>query len=264
MDFCCNPYYKSLPLSRIFLDTRQRQNILIDNMEEILILPDVHGRQFWRPALDYPGEIIFLGDYCDPYPEEGIGVDEAHDNFLDIVEFKAENPDKVTLLIGNHELHYFDSAFKYSRKGSAYYDEMNGILTGSETKDLFKVCKLVGNYLFSHEGVSYGWYKKHLKELLKRGTNIENQLNTYFADSKMAFDETGIGRGCRDEFGCPLWADLTEIWEEEKHFNPNIFQIVGHSRLIEGAEAPINEHIACLDTKQPYLLKDDMIGLYDK
>lgn len=96
------------------------------NMNEILIVPDVHGRRFWRSALDYPGQIIFLGDYFDPYPEEGIGVDEAYENFLDIVEFKAENTD--TLLIGNHELGYFDPAFKYSCKERAYYDEMNGIL----------------------------------------------------------------------------------------------------------------------------------------
>lgn len=233
-------------------------------MNEILIVPDVHGRQFWRPALDYKGQIIFLGDYFDPYEKEGIGVDEAYENFLDIVEFKTENLDRITLLLGNHELHYFDPAFKYSRKERACYDEMNLILTGSETAGLFQACKLVGSYLFSHAGVSYGWYKKHFRELMKRGLTIEDQINTYFHDSRMVFDEIGIGRGNRDDFGSPMWADLTEIWYEAKHFDPNIFQIVGHSQIPEGEEPYINKHIACLDNKQLHLLKDHVIVRYDK
>ena len=43
--------------------------------KKILIIPDVHGRRFWRDAIesdDYD-KVIFLGDYLDPYPDEGIG-----------------------------------------------------------------------------------------------------------------------------------------------------------------------------------------------
>ena len=41
-------------------------------MEEIIIIPDVHGRTFWREAIEkYRNkentQIIFLGDYLDPY-----------------------------------------------------------------------------------------------------------------------------------------------------------------------------------------------------
>ncbi len=46
-------------------------------MKNILVVPDVHGRKFWETALDYPGEIIFLGDYTDPYPREGITMADA-------------------------------------------------------------------------------------------------------------------------------------------------------------------------------------------
>ena len=37
----------------------------------ILIIPDVHGRTFWRDAVEAAGEmpIVFLGDYLDPYPD---------------------------------------------------------------------------------------------------------------------------------------------------------------------------------------------------
>ena len=41
----------------------------------MIIIPDVHGRTFWRQAVnDYLGKehILFLGDYLDPYAYEGI------------------------------------------------------------------------------------------------------------------------------------------------------------------------------------------------
>lgn len=40
-------------------------------MAEVLIIPDVHGRPFWKDAVQrYPDtDTIFLGDYHDPYPE---------------------------------------------------------------------------------------------------------------------------------------------------------------------------------------------------
>ena len=49
---------------------------------KLIIIPDVHGRDFWRKAVeDNPGaEFIFLGDYLDPYGFEEITEEEAfHD-----------------------------------------------------------------------------------------------------------------------------------------------------------------------------------------
>ena len=43
---------------------------MYDTMKEkILIIPDVHGRSFWKKAVetgDYE-KVVFLGDYADPY-----------------------------------------------------------------------------------------------------------------------------------------------------------------------------------------------------
>ena len=36
-------------------------------MSKILLIPDIHGRDFWKKAKDFEGEIVFLGDYLDPY-----------------------------------------------------------------------------------------------------------------------------------------------------------------------------------------------------
>ncbi len=68
---------------------------------QILIIPDVHGRAFWRETVDrHPSlPVVFLGDYLDPYARENITPEEALANFKDIIAFKQANKDRVTLLI---------------------------------------------------------------------------------------------------------------------------------------------------------------------
>ena len=68
----------------------------------ILIIPDVHGRTFWRKAKELVKQyqkIIFLGDYLDPYSYEGINPDMAFIEFKEIIEFKKKYPKKVILLL---------------------------------------------------------------------------------------------------------------------------------------------------------------------
>ena len=49
-----------------------------------IVCPDIHGRNFWEKAAEeYDGSVpfIFLGDYLDPYSDEGINDDIAKKNF---------------------------------------------------------------------------------------------------------------------------------------------------------------------------------------
>ena len=57
---------------------------------QILIIPDVHGRAFWKDAVsNYPDlPVVFLGDYLDPYAHENIYQEEALANFEEILAFK--------------------------------------------------------------------------------------------------------------------------------------------------------------------------------
>lgn len=84
-----------------------------------LIIPDVHGRTFWRSAIQkYPDlPTIFLGDYLDPYTHyDGILPSEAFWEFQKILQYKKDNPERVTLLLGNHDVHYFGACLNSSRK----------------------------------------------------------------------------------------------------------------------------------------------------
>lgn len=56
----------SLMFSDLFLQT------------QVIVIPDVHGRSFWKNAIEKHPEtpIVFLGDYLNPYKSEGITADE--------------------------------------------------------------------------------------------------------------------------------------------------------------------------------------------
>jgi hypothetical protein len=230
-------------------------------MDELLIVPDIHGRNFWEPALDYRGMVIFLGDYTDPYPHEGFTQEEAYQGLLRIVDFKKQNPDRVTLLVGNHEMHYYNSDYACGRFDRHYFEPFNAILTGEETAGLFQLCKQIDNYLFIHAGITKGWYDAHFDELSKLGNTLEERMNNLFVTNMEAFYEASIYRGGYHSAGSPLWADVSEHFDEPEHFSDTIIQIIGHTQL-RGDEPLIKDNIRLLDNRQLYLLKNGEIDKY--
>ena len=89
----------------------------IMNQKTITIIPDLHGRTFWKKAMKAPesSHVVFLGDYLDPYrpsifdvypttkEEDDLSPEAVIENFKEILEFKKSAPDRVTLLLGNHD-----------------------------------------------------------------------------------------------------------------------------------------------------------------
>jgi UDP-2,3-diacylglucosamine pyrophosphatase LpxH len=90
------------------------------NQNKIIIVPDVHGRTFWRSVLKNKDDtIVFLGDYCDPYLDEGITHKDCIRELTDILEFKKQNPERVVLLLGNHDIsHMFPDYYTKCRWGT--------------------------------------------------------------------------------------------------------------------------------------------------
>ena len=65
----------------------------------ITIIPDIHGRVFWKKAVDSASKddtIVFLGDNLDMY-------------WVDSIDFQKSNPERVVLLLGNHDCEYMYS-----------------------------------------------------------------------------------------------------------------------------------------------------------
>ncbi len=230
-------------------------------MNEILIVPDIHGRNFWEKALDYEGEIVFLGDYTDPYEEEGFTDADAYRGLQKIVQFKQANPERVTLLIGNHEMHYYNDEYQVNRFSQEYYERYHAILTGKETAGLFQIAKQAEMYLFVHAGVTKGWYECYEETLEVLGKNIAAQLNRFFAEAQEVFNEIPYERGGYDKHGSPIWADFWELKDEEIRFDSTVIQIVGHSKI--KTPDPIKDrNIWFTDNQKLYLLKNDKLEHY--
>lgn len=141
----------------------------MDNINT-LIIPDVHGRDFWIDALkrypieEYPDiDIVFLGDYLDPYTSfEGITKEQAYDNFLSILDI-AKKDKRIKLLLGNHDWHYLFNT-DYCRIDNARSRNIENLI--KENINLFSLAyeKKINDklYLFTHAGVTKGWLKANI------------------------------------------------------------------------------------------------------
>lgn len=222
-------------------------------MTKILIIPDVHGRIFWKESCkdisDYE-YVIFLGDYVDSYPSENISEEQTYNNFVEIIDFKKNNSDKVILLTGNHDWNYIDYRFiKSSRYKSSMFDKYNQLFT--DNKDLFKVVFKYDNYLFSHAGITLGWLKEiNLLDYEHLNKEYIDNLISYL--SKISFWRCGP-----DDFGSCVWADIHELCDLDM-LPENIYQIFGHTQL---KEPIITDKWACLDCRKSIIL-DNRIFKY--
>lgn len=203
---------------------------------KLLIVPDVHGRDFWRnPCLKHHNEydkIIFLGDYLDHYQGESTLTGDI-EALEDIIEFKKEHPDKVVLLIGNHDCPYIwpDTYGKalgnyWCRHDYDHHDEIHKLFT--DNLDLFTLaweCPYKDTkLLITHAGVNQGF-----KEIC--GLDAE-QINNFFLKEKSGNIPNVVGlsavswyRGGDGQWGSPVWADVREHGNEVEE----VYQIFGHT-----------------------------------
>lgn len=136
----------------------------MDNINT-LIIPDVHGRKFWKDAIDqfskeqYPDlHIVFLGDYIDPYTSfEGITPEDAYNNFLEILEY-IKNDSRIIPLIGNHDWHYFVN-LDNCRIDKARERQIEKLFI--DNISCFRVTYSLDindkKYIFSHAGITKAW-----------------------------------------------------------------------------------------------------------
>lgn len=211
-------------------------------MSKYLIIPDVHGRTFWQEAanlIDDVEKVIFLGDYLDPYSFEGINTKQAICQFKEIIKFSKNYPEKVILLLGNHDCAYcydFGSASRY-----AYENESEIKQLFKDNIELFRLYYLGNNgCLFSHAGITNNWVEHHFD-------NIENFLNKSDKEIIPYLWDISYIRGGWSKKGSMIWSDVREGDREE-----TFYQIFGHTQL---QSSPfITGKYACLDVRRCFLL----------
>lgn len=248
--------------------------------KQIILIPDVHGRDFWRKAVKgrEDSDIIFLGDYLDPYPKEGISAGQALENFYEILQFKAEHPGNVTLLLGNHDLSYIDSRVKTSRfdiKNQARISQL--FADRQEWFDLVAVRRISGkDYVFSHAGMRPEWYRHptvslflifgedcldadyHLRiEAIPRVNKVWHRQLPGYENLMLMLPEVSIFRGGSSIYGSMIWSDAREWVNDTNQYK--YMQVFGHTQLEDNAV--IEDYWADIDTRRAYVVNDSITVL---
>ena len=225
-------------------------------MNKILIVPDVHGRKFWHKAeemIDEVDYVVFLGDYLDPYPHEGITFDDAIEELGSILEFKEKYSNKVTLLVGNHDMHYIVREFMdCSRLNEDYRLAMHDFFMNNIDK--FQLVHEIGNYLFSHAGVYNEWLTSNnlsLEEL--------NDFISFIREKWSTLEDLSWYRGGYNQVGSCVWADLRESLKHEPLHAKR--HIVGHTQL--ESKPYISDKIVCLDVRRCFILDTETGSIQD-
>lgn len=223
--------------------------------QNILIIPDVHGRSFWEDAVKQYQQkcstIVFLGDYTDPYPSENISWKSALEQLRQIITLKQSAPQRVVLLLGNHDLHYmYEDFVRGSRYSDTHASQVKELLLSHASLFQFahEEVMLETRYLFTHAGVLPLWYQMHCNEIGPLNAESLNRLNTPYHREHM-LSEVSFLRGGLDAYGSFLWSDVNE-WGDDSSMD-GFYQIFGHTRLVDPLVTP---HWACLDSCHAIML----------
>lgn len=221
----------------------------------LLIIPDVHGRLFWKQAIDlYPNlETVFLGDYLDPYWKiDGIRTDQALEVFKEIISLARERKN-IHLLIGNHDWHYFHD-LDSCRIDYTNFNEISNLF--KDNIGLFNIafeCEINNKkYLLTHAGVTENWLNNVGIEQTDLNADILNKMPNN-DNGIMALSMISRYRGGYDYYGSPIWADLREHISSNYSIN-DYYQIFAHTY---SKRHIIRDNFAMLDCAKAFLLTEN-------
>ena len=225
---------------------------------KIITIPDLYGKDCWKSVdISLYDKVVFLGDYVDS--NERFSIEHEAENLATIIELKKANPEKVELLLGNHDILYL--YFEKFAKPNSYYEGKEAFSRiYTENKALFSVAYQYQNNLWTHAGVSQKWLdyyadtistfvSKDLKSELGQIFNkmCETQLHILATNSPL--------RGGNDLYGGIFSADKSETSE---HLVLGLHQYVGHTKMPSilkiGSDRESISFLDCLNTEEKYLV----------
>lgn len=239
---------------------------------KIMSIGDIHGRNTWKKAIfgsiadynhwrneiangakeafedQYPNlqtmdKIIFVGDYVDSFDVSNVDMKL---NLEEIIHLKREYPDKIVLLIGNHDVQYivphqicsgYRPEMKYDfedifRKNDdcfqlAYYHETEADEDGRKKRTLW-----------THAGVTQGWLRsakglfevptfKHKEDFKDADLlRIDELLNKMWQYRLGILFNVDSDSGGMSQWAGPVWVRPRRLsWEALEGFD----QVIGHT-----------------------------------
>lgn len=196
---------------------------------KLIAIGDIHGRDIWKEIVNQEfDKCVFIGDYFDSFDIPG---DVQLNNFLDIIEFKKNNVDKVVLLIGNHDFHYLDFNEHYSGFQTGYQFQIKELL--NKNLDYLQMAYQYDKYLFTHAGISIQW----LKNNGWIGENYVNYVNDLWKYKPNSFKFVGYSPYGDDKNASPIWIRPNSLRSANyDSLRIENIQIVGHTRQIGGID----------------------------
>jgi hypothetical protein len=238
---------------------------------KIMSIGDIHGRNTWKKAIfgsiadynhwrteidngakeafedQYPNlqtmdKIIFVGDYVDSFDVNNIDMKL---NLEEIIHLKREYPDKIVLLIGNHDVSYIVP----HQICSGYRPEMKHDFEDIYRKndDCFQLAFYhereveegkIKRTLWTHAGVTQGWLKL-LREIIQKPgfkfledfkdmelARIDELLNKAWEYRLGVLFNVDGDSGGMSQYAGPVWIRPRRLsWEALEGFD----QVIGHT-----------------------------------
>ena len=226
---------------------------------KIIAISDIHGRDVWKEIVEKEEDtdkIVFLGDYVDSWD---INPHKQIQNLKEILKFKEENEDKVTLLLGNHDYHYLPKCVAWGIYYSGFkrmlVPEVSPLLNDALQKKLIQMCYVHENIVFVHAGLSKTWCRNYNVDL----DNLELSINNLIFERIGAFDFQFSKDSYEDPYGddvfqSPLWIRPKSLLKDRLD---DYTQVIGHTQVKEiDLSMPI-KLIDILETKDQYLIYEN-------
>ncbi|MCH8475354.1 MAG: metallophosphoesterase [Opitutales bacterium] len=211
--------------------------------ERCLILPDLHQDIEWAELVlekeaDQTDQIVFLGDYFDSRKPVS-DIASARETAGFIKEVKDRFGDRVTLLVGNHDLPYIEGAPAFAKGISDFspqypcsgFEPAKGreIFTEWDLPWLshLRLLTEVQGFLLSHAGIAPEFWPNESTPA-KSLAEFQNRCQTAwenFREQDEPLLSAGESRGGFQETGGLLWLD----WNDEFVDALPYPQIVGHT-----------------------------------
>lgn len=208
--------------------------------EKTLILGDIHGEKLWEDVIkkEQPDKVIFIGDYFDSFHRTCL---EQLANFERIIEYKRLNMDTTTLLVGNHDLHYYP---EIGFTGTSGYQWGGCTISIEEmfntNRKLLQAAHMVDNILFTHAGLTETWLQEVLGEIDidKHYKELDSLINSVWEHKPKAFvfvnDRSGVFSVNGDNiYQSPMWVRPKSLMQDSKKLAKHIIQVVGHTQQKE-------------------------------
>jgi hypothetical protein len=190
-----------------------------------VILGDTHGRDYWKGivASESPDRVIFIGDYFDSF--DNTAVEQMH-NFKEIIDWKQSGQSEVIMLIGNHDYHYMRGVSQYySGYQSGARPAIEQLLY--ENRQHMQMCYQMGDFLFTHAGVSYDWLKINKWEGWE---SVEEKVNDLWEYTPNVFSFAGRDPYGDSKISSPIWIRPYSLQQSNRDtLRDQFIQVVGHT-----------------------------------